>query len=103
VHIKYSSVKGLLGFVIRYTLVFFRVSSAVIKHCDQKQIGKKVYFTIAHYSLQCQEVKAGNWRQELKQRLWRNIAYCLFLMASSDCFLVHPMTICLTVALPTVG
>jgi hypothetical protein len=59
--------------------VLYRVFTAVIEHHDQEQLGKeRIYFIlqlIVHQSEE--ELKAGTWRQELMQRLWRGAAYWL--------------------------
>ena len=48
-------------------------------------------------------MKTGIWRQELKQRLWKNVTYWLIFIAHSSCFLLAPRTTCWGIALFTVG
>lgn len=43
------------------------------------------------------------WRQELKERLWRNIAYCLLLMACSAGFFYTSQDYLPSMVLPMVG
>ena len=57
---------------------FSFVSVAEIEHNDQKQLGEKgfifVWFVIHHRGSSRQELKAGTWSQEWKQRLWSKAA-----------------------------
>ena len=76
-------------------VVLDRVSIAVMKHHDQKQlVGGKGLFIYTSTSLFIVEenqsrisIRVGIWRQELMQRLWRGAAHWLALMACSACFL----------------
>jgi hypothetical protein len=51
-----------------------------VKHCDQKQLGEeRVYFSlqlVVHHPGQ-NFVRAGTWKQGLKQTQWRNAIYWL--------------------------
>jgi hypothetical protein len=90
-------------------IVLVRVSIALIKYQDQKQVGeKRVYLTYTSTSL---FITKGNqdrnssrdrtWRQELMQRRWRGTG--LLPMACSACFLIEPMTTSPEMELPTMG
>jgi hypothetical protein len=47
-------------------------------------------YSCSHEGKSGQELKAGAWKQYLRQRPWRNPAYWLASMAYSACFLIHP-------------
>lgn len=67
------------------TLICLRVSIAITEHHFHKRLGKeRVYF--AAYSPPSREVRAGAWRQVLKQRSQRSSADCL----SQPAFFQHP-------------
>lgn len=75
--------------------VLIRVSIAVIKHHDQKQLGEgRTYFTLYH---------AGKSGLEVKPRSQWITAYWLASPSLSACCLLYPRATCLGVALPTVG
>ena len=68
--------------------VLVRVSIAVMKHCDQRHLGEKsVYLAYTFRSLfimggsqDRSSNRAETWRQELMQRLWRDVASWLVLL-----------------------
>jgi hypothetical protein len=60
------------------TFFFSRVSIAVTKHHDQKELGKEsLQFPTDNPLLK--EVNSGPWKQELEQRTWRITAHWLAL------------------------
>jgi hypothetical protein len=75
----------LLCIFFLFLLVLVRVTIAVMKHHDQKQIGEeRVYVAYASISLfitkgsqDWSSSRAGNWKQELMQRSCRDAAYWL--------------------------
>ena len=80
---------------------------AVIEHHNQKQVGVEgvylAYNSMSWPTILChshllkeviQELKAETRRQELKQKPWLDVVYCLVLMGCSDCFFIAPRTTC---------
>lgn len=51
-------------------------SVAVIKHQPQATCGRKGFVWLIGFSPSSRKAKAGFWRQDLKQKRWRNSAYC---------------------------
>jgi hypothetical protein len=66
-------------------LALVMVSIAIIKHCDQKQLGEERVYVGYASLLQFKgsqgriSNRTGIWRQELKQRSWKNATYWLVL------------------------
>lgn len=60
------------------------------------KLGKGWYiglsFTLQPIMKSGQELKTETWKQGQKQRLWKNTAYCLFLVDYSVFFLIHVTT-----------
>jgi hypothetical protein len=86
--------------------VLVRVSIAVMKHQDRKQLGEeRVYFT-HHSSIEQHEGRnlngTGTQRQGLMQRPWRGDSYWLAPHGSLS-LLIKPRTTSPGMALPTMG
>ena len=77
--------EGHQGVVLQLRLVLVRVSIAVMKQHDQKQVGEeRVYLVYVFMALSVMEGSqdrnsnmAGTWRQELMQRPWWRVAFWL--------------------------
>ena len=55
-----------------------RVTNAVMRHHDKKQVGvERVYLAYSPTSQVPTEDRTGTWRQELKQKSWRDVPYWL--------------------------
>jgi len=72
------------------------VSSSVMKHHEQKRVGKKgfIQLTLPHHSLPLKESgrnssREGTWKQELMQRPWRVLLTDLLLLVCSSCFIIE--------------
>jgi hypothetical protein len=86
------------------------LSVTVRNTITKSNLGRKCLFelhvlTTVHYEKKTgQELKAGTWRQELKQKPWRKIVYWLSLHSLLGLLsLTQPGTNCLRMAPPIVG
>lgn len=54
-------------------------SIVVMKHHGQNQLGVIDLFQLIlpHHSSSLREIRAGTWRQELMQKLWKSVAFWL--------------------------
>lgn len=77
------------------------LSVAAITHCPQCR-EERFYFISFQVIVYCQWKPAGSWREELKQRPWRNSICRLLSTDCSACFCIQLRTIKLRLALPTV-
>lgn len=57
------------------------------KQHDQKQLGDKGLIWLTGYSQPSREAKGGKWRQQMKQKPWRNLHW-LDYIAHSSCSLI---------------
>jgi hypothetical protein len=78
------------------------------KHAMTKStLRRKEFVRLTHHCASLkksgQKLKAGIWRPELVQRLWRKATYLMVPMASSACFLTESRTISPRLAPPTKG
>lgn len=79
-------------------VVLVRVSIAMMKHHDQKQIGEEMVYLaytstpqfITKGSQSRNSHREGTWSQELLQKPWRVLLTDLLPMACSACFLMEP-------------
>ena len=60
---------------------------AVIRHHDGKQLGRGKSLFGLHFHITPKEGRAGTWRQELKQRLWRMLLFTGLLLMACPAFL----------------
>jgi hypothetical protein len=67
-------------------VVLVRVSVAVIKHHDRRNMGMKGFISVIlpYHRSSSEEVRTGPWRQDLMQRPWRVLLTGLLVCFSSS-------------------